>query len=194
MVWHTYLLNPGYGLLHKLASDAESAIYSWYTEDIFRVQLLKGLKPIRSKFLDMAVRSTIDNVVNLSAYPILQQIYGNIETYVPTPPRAALWESQTSVPFDPFDSATQLKQRLVTCPQCRAGTQTGRYSSEFNPKLPADIFLKDFINIQGTGYAQQGFEVPCSECAFLITRDSLGVYRFLTNLADGDAQNYSWLA
>jgi hypothetical protein len=54
--------------------------------------------------------------------------------------------------------------------------------------------IEDFVTPEGTGYAQQNFKVSCSSCHFAITKDSLGIHRFLTSLADGAARGDPWLA
>ncbi|KAG0707493.1 hypothetical protein DFH29DRAFT_895981 [Suillus ampliporus] len=128
MVWHAYLLNPG-----------------WYTEDTNRVPQLIALSAFNGYMaMDMP---TVDILVPDD----------------PAQQRTSYWETSTSTPYDPFDSAQALTHRSIVCPGCLSPLSA------------------PFLNESGSGYAQMNFKLVCT-CGHSVTKDTLGLHKFARNL------------
>ncbi|KAF7974265.1 hypothetical protein HWV62_13052 [Athelia sp. TMB] len=91
MVWHAYLLNPGY--------VAEMSAELWYSEDTSRLSVLGSL---------MTQNGTLLKAMENDTY-----------NAPPSQSRVDAWMKATSSPFDPFDSAAVTRNRTFACPRCR---------------------------------------------------------------------------
>ncbi|KAF7323286.1 hypothetical protein HMN09_00109400 [Mycena chlorophos] len=133
MVWHAYLLNPG-----------------WYAEDVLRIPALQGLSEAGKAF-----------AVSLDGE------LGDMIAAPPSQERMDKWLKVTGTPFDPFDCATQLVTKELSCPKCRA------------------VLYAPFKTDEGTGYLQSNFATTCtrSDCSLRITRDTLALGKFAQDLA-----------
>ncbi|KAF7305224.1 hypothetical protein MKEN_01237600 [Mycena kentingensis (nom. inval.)] len=134
MVWHAYLLNPG-----------------WYAEDLARVDGLGGLARVSEGFGN----SLSDELGDIACKP--------------SPERIDNWTRTTGTPFDPFESLTHLVTKELACPKCRA------------------IVYAPSMTEVGDGYLQAGFSFACEACGFEITRDTLALRKFVTDLSASDA-------
>ncbi|EIW76428.1 hypothetical protein CONPUDRAFT_168971 [Coniophora puteana RWD-64-598 SS2] len=92
--------------------------------------------------------------------------YGGVPDFRVRESRISAWQKQTGIPFDPFESMAALQHRKLHCPKC--GTR---------------VYVP-FINDNGTGYAQRKFSALCpvQTCRMKITRDSLAVAKFVSDL------------
>ncbi|KAJ7491083.1 hypothetical protein FB451DRAFT_1349431 [Mycena latifolia] len=91
MVWHAYLLNPG-----------------WYAEDAARIDALKGLQSATVPSAGGALTSALGGEL------------GELLASEPSKQRVDNWVQMTVTPFDPFEAATQMVTREIACPKCRA--------------------------------------------------------------------------
>ncbi|KAG1799566.1 uncharacterized protein BJ212DRAFT_1401921 [Suillus subaureus] len=103
-----------------------------------------------------------DYFPNLLANPDL------LTTDAPRHERVSAWERLTKSPYDPFASAADLTHKSIKCPYCDR------------------TILSPFLQSNGMGYAQSNFSVKC-ECAGLITKELLGLYKFAKNIVEGTA-------
>ncbi|KAI9572329.1 hypothetical protein HD554DRAFT_2015301 [Boletus coccyginus] len=78
----------------------------------------------------------------------------------PHPDQAQFWRDKTMTPYDPFDSARVLTDVTLQCPHC-----------EFWTPVP-------ILAPEGRGYAQSKFAAICSFCCGIITKESLGLFKF----------------
>ncbi|KAJ6620392.1 hypothetical protein B0H10DRAFT_2163599 [Mycena sp. CBHHK59/15] len=133
MVWHSYLLNPG-----------------WYAEDCERVGVLSGLKSVGD-----ALAASLGGEL------------GELLASEPSKSRIDNWVQITVTPFDYFQAAREIVHREVACPKCRAVTYA------------------PYMTDEGTGYLQQNFKISCirTNCEFEITRDTLALRKFVTDLS-----------
>ncbi|KIJ63482.1 hypothetical protein HYDPIDRAFT_168332 [Hydnomerulius pinastri MD-312] len=86
-------------------------------------------------------------------------------TILPSPDRLSNWERRTKTPYDPLDAARVLAHKDVLCPLCTSVT------------------VAPFLASGGTGYAQSNFAVSCSGCGRTITKDLLGLHKFVRDAA-----------
>ncbi|KAG1808580.1 uncharacterized protein BJ212DRAFT_1381845 [Suillus subaureus] len=103
-----------------------------------------------------------DYFPNLLANPDL------LTTDAPRHERVSAWERLTKSPYDPFASAADLTHKSIKCPYCDR------------------TILSPFLQSNGMGYAQSNFSVKC-ECAGLITKELLGLYKFAKNIVERTA-------
>ncbi|KAG1725508.1 hypothetical protein EDB19DRAFT_1883221, partial [Suillus lakei] len=91
-----------------------------------------------------------------------------LTTDAPQHERVSAWERRTKSLYDPFASAADLTHKSIECPYC------------------CRIILSPFLRSNGKGYAQSNFSVEC-ECAHLITKELLGLYKFAKNIVEPTA-------
>ncbi|KAI6101714.1 hypothetical protein EV401DRAFT_1876405 [Pisolithus croceorrhizus] len=82
--------------------------------------------------------------------------------------RVQTWQTRTGTPYDPFDAMLVLIQRSVTCPKCERS------------------FPVAFLDPSGRGYTQSSFQTSCP-CGLDITKDVLGMVKFLRNILESEA-------
>ncbi|KAJ7778735.1 hypothetical protein DFH07DRAFT_730681 [Mycena maculata] len=92
MVWHAYLLNPG-----------------WYAEDGERIEALRGLHQAGEAF-----------TASLASLSRKGGWLGKLLASEPSKQRVDNWVEMTTTPFDPFVATTQLVTREIACPKCRS--------------------------------------------------------------------------
>lgn len=88
----------------------------------------------------------------------------------PTPDSARVqtWQTRTGTRYDPFDAMSVMIQRPVACPKCERS------------------FAVAFLDPSGRGYTQSSFKISCS-CGLDITKDTLGMVKFLRNALEPEA-------
>ncbi|OBZ74115.1 hypothetical protein A0H81_06465 [Grifola frondosa] len=100
-------------------------------------------------------------------YAIIEM--GDISQYRPSTERQKSWFTQTGTPFDPFEAAAQMTYRHVQCPSCESK------------------FLVEYLNETASGYAQSKFSAVCEGCKFEITKQNLGLAKFVADLVKDPA-------
>ncbi|KAI6008032.1 hypothetical protein EDC04DRAFT_2777713 [Pisolithus marmoratus] len=88
-----------------------------------------------------------------------------LTTTIPHAVRVQTWETRTGTPYDSFEAMSVLTQKPVVCPKCNRTYDVA------------------FVDSFGKGYAQSSFKIYCS-CGLLITKDDLGMAKFLRNLVE----------
>ncbi|KAI6098581.1 hypothetical protein F5141DRAFT_432656 [Pisolithus sp. B1] len=91
-----------------------------------------------------------------------------LTSMTPDAARVQTWQTRTGTPYDPFDAMSVLIQRPVTCPKCERS------------------FPVAFLDPSGRGYTQSSFKTSCS-CGLDITKDVLGMVKFLRNILESEA-------
>ncbi|PCH36370.1 hypothetical protein WOLCODRAFT_157078 [Wolfiporia cocos MD-104 SS10] len=81
-----------------------------------------------------------------------------------TPEREQAWEARTKTKFDPIQAAAGTTHRKCACPVCGHSTRA------------------PYLTETATGYAQSKFQVTCYNCGHWITKESLGLAKFLRDL------------
>ncbi|KAI6043661.1 hypothetical protein EDC04DRAFT_2951511 [Pisolithus marmoratus] len=94
-----------------------------------------------------------------------------LTTTIPHAARARTWKRRTGTQYDPFKAMSVLTQKPVVCPKCNR------------------TFDVAFVDCFGRGYAQSSFKTSCS-CGLRITKDDLGMAKFLRNLVTQDPGKY----
>ncbi|KAI0720627.1 hypothetical protein C8Q72DRAFT_890601 [Fomitopsis betulina] len=91
-------------------------------------------------------------------------VMGDPLQYKPTDERKRSWLSSAGTPFDPIEALTKRSSHTITCPKCGKRNEA------------------EYLTPDGTGYAQQGFQWPCSRCAFPITKAALAIDKLAQDL------------
>ncbi|OAX31710.1 hypothetical protein K503DRAFT_811028, partial [Rhizopogon vinicolor AM-OR11-026] len=91
-----------------------------------------------------------------------------LTTDTPQHERVSAWERRTQTPYDPFASTGTLTHKPINCPRC------------------SRTIIAPFLQPDGTGYAQSNFSITC-ECAYPITKEILGLYKFVKNIVEPTA-------
>ncbi|KAJ7448314.1 hypothetical protein FB451DRAFT_1053890 [Mycena latifolia] len=145
MVWHAYLLNPGF----KAGDTLAAAMVT----------------------LKHAITNASDSLQDGELRQML--------TFKPSSRRLDQWVKLTSTPFDPFEAATRLLFKEVTCPKCSTAVRAS------------------YMTDTGTGYLQQNFMIRCPTfiCQFEITHDSLALRKLARDLSThGPTEQQGFLA
>ncbi|KAJ7073231.1 hypothetical protein B0H15DRAFT_957375 [Mycena belliarum] len=92
---------------------------------------------------------------------------GDLLANEPAKQRVDNWVQLTATPFDPFAAAMQMATREIACPKCQG------------------VVYAPYMTETGTGYLQYGFAMKCPReaCAFGITKETLALRKFATDLA-----------
>ncbi|KAG1765635.1 hypothetical protein EDD22DRAFT_774772 [Suillus occidentalis] len=118
---------------------------------------------------DTARISKLKPLVHFTNYfPNLLANPGLLTTDAPQHERVSAWERLTNLPYDPFASAADLTHKSIECPYCHR------------------LIFSPFLQPNGKGYAQSKFSIWC-ECAQLITKELLGLYKFAKNIVEPTA-------
>ncbi|OBZ73587.1 hypothetical protein A0H81_06345 [Grifola frondosa] len=82
----------------------------------------------------------------------------------PSSQRKASWLQRTGTPFDPLAAASEATDLRIECPKCRA-------------EISVACLQED-----GSGYVQRGFKVTCGKCSLQVTKEKLGIAKFVRDL------------
>ena len=107
----------------------------------------------------------------------------DILNYRPTADQDGVWEAGTRLPFDPFVSSGILIDMDIDCPRCERPINTCK-SSPMSPRvlsICAKLALA-LVNTEDTGFAQKDFITVCPHCETLVTRETLGVAKFIRDI------------
>ena len=113
----------------------------------------------------------------------LQLNMGDIINYRPTAEQEGIWDAGTRLPFDPFVSSGILIDVDIDCPRCERPINVCKSSLIFPRILPGCAELElAFVNTEDTGFAQPDFISVCPHCETLVTRETLGVAKFIRDI------------
>ncbi|EEB90083.1 hypothetical protein MPER_11759, partial [Moniliophthora perniciosa FA553] len=102
MVWHSYSLNPAYGLRNTvISSSLMRFLVRWYQEDVKRVPTLGFLENV-SHFVETHFEDIVACLLS-----------------GPSDTRISEWTNVTHLPFDPIESTQVLITKTIICPNCR---------------------------------------------------------------------------
>jgi len=187
LIWHTYMLNPM--SVPKLPFQSWnlrgliSLVRRWYTEDCERVWFLRPLRDLREHPLDLAV-CVLYFFVATDLTDRLQAVMGDdILNYMPTVDQEGVWEAGTRLPFDPFVSSAILADVDIECPKCERQINICM-QTPICPSAPVGRAKPElaFVNTEDMGFAQPEFITVCPRCETLVTRESLGVAKFIRDI------------
>ncbi|KAF9779250.1 hypothetical protein BJ322DRAFT_450903 [Thelephora terrestris] len=105
------------------------------------------------------LRDLEEHPLNLAA-----RMGDEIFKYRPAGDQERRWEAGTQLPFDPFVSSAILTDLEVECPNCERQVNT------------------PIVNAEKTGFAQTDFATVCPRCNAFITREALGVAKFIKDI------------
>ena len=107
----------------------------------------------------------------------------DILNYQPTADQEGIWEAGTHLPFDPFVSSGILMDIDVDCPKCERPINICKSTLMFLRILRDSAESKlAFVNTEETGFAQPDFISVCPHCETLVTRETLGVAKFIRDI------------
>jgi hypothetical protein len=202
MVWHAYMLNPGFVQsfpleLAALTKPTTPYACRWYAEDCIRLPILAGLRQLDGLLSVFGVCTLPQNSTHISDFDavITQAEQGEIAALTGIQvsyERASLWGRRTSMPFDPMDAIPGLTHRYVVCPKC-AGYVSQRTFHSWWMKFPRAEGPEALFSPGGTGYLQLRAHVTCA-CTFEITREALAVHKLVKVLARDGTDLESLLA
>lgn len=115
MVWHAYMLNPGYVCTftqNSLCSSILNLANRWYSEDAHRFPKNHNLSAVDSIFSGSSLATLAERI-----------------TAKPSEARLDNWYMRTMSPFDIMDSPERYARRNVRCPGCRRIVSTGKHPS-----------------------------------------------------------------
>ncbi|KAG6907306.1 hypothetical protein DXG01_009470 [Tephrocybe rancida] len=171
MVWHAYMLNPGYVYIIGTIIQSAHRHASWYAEDCSRINALRGLKSLTPVFSNSFVRLH-HTYLPLPPPQRLRQAseLEDILMSEPTQSRLDFWDVIThGRHFDPIRDAELHHTRNVLCPKCRRS------------------LLITYMKEDSTGFFQEKFQIQCPShgCQDLprITRTLLGARKLAEDLA-----------
>ncbi|EMD39261.1 hypothetical protein CERSUDRAFT_112923 [Gelatoporia subvermispora B] len=87
------------------------------------------------------------------------------------------WTTLTGLPFDPIEAVKQAYFEEIQCPMCQAVL-----------KAP---YKNDARAYSTRGYAQARFSITCTSCNFDVTKERVGLSRFITDLIKDTGANTS---
>ncbi|KAH9930331.1 uncharacterized protein B0H18DRAFT_994444, partial [Fomitopsis serialis] len=89
---------------------------------------------------------------------------GDPAQYQPSEERKSTWVANTGTWFDPIEALKDLSHHDVICPRCHKRNTA------------------PFLTAEGTGYAQQGFMLMCSQCSLPIDKSDLALDKLARDL------------
>ncbi|PCH43724.1 hypothetical protein WOLCODRAFT_75486 [Wolfiporia cocos MD-104 SS10] len=92
---------------------------------------------------------------------------GDIFQRKPWPRLASFWLARMHTPFDPIAAAATTTHCSIECSTCLASIEVA------------------YLTTTGTGYAQHSFSEPCPTCNHTITKESLGLNKFVKDIIAG---------